>query len=161
MVVRFLADGLIVVIAVVSMYVLLRYVTNKHRYQVYGRVLMAGLTSYFAAKLAALIFQPTGERPFELMGTHPGALYLNNPGFPSDHALLAVFLAMTVFWVTRSPKLGGIMALLALGVCAGRVLALVHTPLDVIAGAALACVGCIWYLRARQGTSASSLSAKS
>jgi membrane-associated phospholipid phosphatase len=43
-----------------------------------------------------------------------------------------------------------ILATLTVIVCVGRVLALVHTPLDVIGGVLVAFVGALWYLQANQ-----------
>jgi membrane-associated phospholipid phosphatase len=37
------------------------------------------------------------------------------------------------------------MAVMTLLVCIGRVLALVHTPLDIIGGLAVATLGALWY----------------
>ena len=66
--------------------------------------------------------------------------------FPSDHALLAFALAFMILFMTRFRKLAYVMLALAVAVVAGRLLALVHWPLDVIAGAAIAAIGAIWYL---------------
>lgn len=109
------------------------------------RVFMAGLMAYVAAKLVALVFQPATLRPFELLGVAPGAAYLNNPGFPSDHALFAMFLTLAVWFSTRHRVVSGVMLALTLAVCIGRVMALVHTPLDVAGGLVIACVGAVWY----------------
>jgi membrane-associated phospholipid phosphatase len=38
------------------------------------------------------------------------------------------------------------MAIFVLIICIGRILALVHTPLDVIGGVAAASIGALWYL---------------
>jgi len=51
-----------------------------------------------------------------------------------------------VWFETRSKVLGIILLILTLLVCVGRVLALVHTPLDVIGGLLVATVGAGWYL---------------
>jgi membrane-associated phospholipid phosphatase len=113
---------------------------------------MAGLTSYLIAKLLGSIYQPSGERPFELLGAMPGASYLNNPGFPSDHALFTGFLTLAVWFETRQKKIAVVLALLTAAVCIGRVLALVHTPLDVIGGLIVACIGAAWYMQGRTPT---------
>ena len=109
---------------------------------------MAGLTSYLVAKLLGSVYQPSGERPFEVLGVTPGASYLDNPGFPSDHALFTMFLTLAVWFETRKRKLAAILLVLTLLVCVGRVLALVHTPLDVIGGLVVASIGGLWYIRA-------------
>ena len=72
---------------------------------------------------------------------------MNNPGFPSDHALFATFLTLAVWFSTKDRKFSLIMLTLTIVMCIGRVLALVHTPLDVIGGMILALVGTVWYGR--------------
>jgi undecaprenyl-diphosphatase len=113
---------------------------------------MAGLTAYLVAKLLGAAYQPSGERPFEILGVAPGASYLNNPGFPSDHALFAAFLTFAVWFETKRKDLAVILAVLTVLLCIGRVLALVHTPLDVIGGILVAGVGALWYLQKSKKT---------
>ena len=109
---------------------------------------MAGLTAYLVAKFMATLYQPTGERPFEILGVTPGAAYLNNPGFPSDHALFAASILFAVWFETKNKVISWTLAALVVLVCIGRVLALVHTPLDVLGGLIAASVGAGWYLTA-------------
>jgi undecaprenyl-diphosphatase len=144
--IRLIADGTLLPIVLIGLYALVFMVSKKERYAVYCRVLMAGLTALLVAKLMAQLYQPVGERPFELMGLSAGAAYLPNPGFPSDHALFATAITWAVWFETRSKKLGIILAVLTILMCIGRVLALVHTPLDIIGGIVAATVGAGWYL---------------
>lgn len=144
--VKLLADGAVVPIVLIGAYALIWKVKKGTRYEVYCRVLMAGLTAFLVAKLLATLYQPEGVRPFELMGATAGASYLNNPGFPSDHALFTMCITLAVWFETRSKVLGITLLILTLLVCVGRVLALVHTPLDVIGGLLVAMVGAGWYL---------------
>lgn len=144
--VKLLADGAVVPVVLIGAYALLWKVKRGKRYEAYCRVLMAGLTAFLVAKLLATLYQPAGERPFELMGAAAGASYLNNPGFPSDHALFTMSITLAVWFETRSKVLASILLVLTLLVCVGRVLALVHTPLDVIGGLLVAMVGAGWYL---------------
>jgi undecaprenyl-diphosphatase len=109
---------------------------------------MAGLTAYLVAKLLGTIYQPATERPFELLGLEAGASYLNNPGFPSDHALFAAFLTLAVWFEARTKKIAIVLLVLTILVCLGRVLALVHTPIDVMGGILVACTGALWYVQA-------------
>jgi len=143
--VKLIADGAVVAVALIAAWALLFLVPNKQKFEAYSRILMAGLTAYLVAKLVASIYQPEAERPFELLGLKPGAAYLNNPGFPSDHALFATTLTLAVWFETKRRKLTIFLLILTLVMCAGRVLALVHTPLDVIGGALIAFVGALWY----------------
>lgn len=150
--IKLVADGLIIPIVLIAGYALLFLVPHGRRFEVYARILMAGLTAYLIAKLLGAVYQPAQERPFELLGVQPGASYLNNPGFPSDHALFAAFLTLAVWFETKRKNLTIILVTLTLLVCIGRVLALVHTPLDVIGGLLVASIGAIWYLQREKET---------
>lgn len=143
---KILADGLMLPIGLVALYALLWRTPKAHRYDYYTRVVMAGATSYLIAKIVGALWQPEAMRPFEKLGEVAGASSLNNPGFPSDHALFAMFLTIAVWYLTRSVKLTSAMLIMTILVCVGRVLALVHTPLDVAGGIVIACIGAVWYL---------------
>jgi undecaprenyl-diphosphatase len=147
LIVKLFADGAIIPIILIAGYALIFLVPKNHRFESYARILMAGLTAYLLAKLLASVYQPSGERPFQLLGVSAGASYLNNPGFPSDHALFTAFLTLAVWFETRRKGLAITLAVLTLLVCVGRVLALVHTPFDVIGGLVVASVGALWYLQ--------------
>jgi membrane-associated phospholipid phosphatase len=125
---------------------LLFKIPKGHKFEAYCRILMAGLTAYLIAKLAASIYQPSSERPFELLGQQAGALFLNNPGFPSDHTLFVTAIACAVWFETRHKLVSLILAGLVIVICVGRVLALVHTPADVIFGVIFGLIGALWYL---------------
>jgi len=144
--IQLLADGLVIPIVLIAVYALLRYVPKGERLRTYSYVVMAGLTAYLLAKLIGFVYQPAAQRPFELLGLEPGALYLNNPGFPSDHALFVAAIALAVWFATRKKGLSIALAVGVVLVCIARVLALVHTPLDVIGGVAIALVGGLWYI---------------
>lgn len=145
--IRLLADGAIIPIILLSGYALLFLVPKGQRVEAYTRIVLVGMTTYLFAKLLGSIYQPAMERPFELLGLAAGASYLDNPGFPSDHALFTTFLTLAVWFETRRRDLSLLLVGLTMFVCIGRVLALVHTPLDVIGGVAVACVGALWYLQ--------------
>lgn len=147
LVIRLIADGAVVPVVLVGAWALLFRVPAAHRFQAYSRVLMAGLTAYLLAKLIGNIYQPTGERPFEQLGVTAGASFLNNPGFPSDHVLFCTAIVFAVWFETGSRKLTAIAAGFTLLVALGRVLALVHSPLDVIGGVLIASIGALWYLQ--------------
>jgi len=143
--IKLLADGMMVPIVLVAAYALLWKVPRTVKYDMYTRVFMAGITSYVLAKFIGTLWQPEKMRPFEQMGIDPGAAYLNNPGFPSDHALFAAFLVFAVWFATKNKPLTIIVGVMTLLVAVGRVLAYVHTPLDVAGGIAIAALGTVWY----------------
>ncbi len=145
MIIRLLADGSIILVILISMYALLFKVTAKNRYDIYTRIFMSGITSYVLAKIIGKLIQPESLRPFEKMGVDPGAAYLNNPGFPSDHALLGFVLLFAVWFATRNKRLTMFLAVLVVCMCLGRVLALVHTPLDIMGSLIISICGTFWY----------------
>ncbi len=146
--IRIMADGLMVPIALIGAYALLCYVPSKKRYQAYARVIMAGLTALLLAELIAMVWQPDITRPFVQLGVSPGAAYLSNSGFPSDHVMLVSAITLAVWFETKKYKLAIFLGVLTFLVALGRVLALVHTPLDVAGGAFFALIGALWYFTA-------------
>lgn len=144
--VRLVADGGVVLVVLIGGFVLLFKIPKGKRFEAYTRILMAGLTTYLVAKFIASIYQPSFERPFEILGAAPGALYLNNPGFPSDHALFATAITAAVWFETRMKKTTLVLAIITVLMCIGRVLALVHTPLDIAGGIVFGLIGAVWYV---------------
>lgn len=145
-IVRIIADGALIPIVLIGVYMLLFKIPKGKRLESYARILLAGLTAYLIAKLAGAIYQPSLERPFELLGLQAGASFLNNPGFPSDHALFATAITSAVWFETRKKIVSLILVGLVILVCVGRVLALVHTPADVTFGVIFALIGSLWYM---------------
>lgn len=132
--IKIVADWLVIaVIAVGGVGFLL--LVKKDRYQIYARAVVAGLTALLFAKVASLLYQ--GERPFVVLGEVPKAAFLNNPGFPSDHALLVFAVTFVVWASTKNVPLTITLLTMSTLVAFGRVLALVHTPVDVLG--AIAC----------------------
>ncbi len=145
LIIRIIADVAVIPVILLGAWALIFKIPKGKRFEAYCRILMAGLTAYMLAKFIATIYQPATLRPFELMGVEPGAFYLNNPGFPSDHALFVTAIACAVWFETRMKKLSIVLAILVVLICVGRVVALVHTPLDVIGGVVIALTGALWY----------------
>lgn len=143
--IRLIADAAVIPVVLIGAWAVLFKVPKGHRFEAYSRILMAGLTAYMLAKFIGTVYQPATLRPFELLGVDPGAYYLNNPGFPSDHALFVTAITCAVWFETRMKKTSLLLASLVILICVGRVVALVHTPLDVIGGVAIALIGALWY----------------
>ena len=147
LIIQLIADFAVIPVVVIGGFALVFYVPKGHRFQAYARILMAGLTAYLLAKLVATVYQPSAERPFQTMGIEPGASYLDNPGFPSDHALFVTAILAAVWFETKRKNITLILGVLVVLVCVGRVAAFVHTPLDVFGGVAIALIGALWYLQ--------------
>lgn len=142
--VRFIADWLVIPIVLIGAFAVLRLPTRKW-YGAAMRALMTGLLALFFAGVLRLFVQE-GERPFEMLGVDARATYLDNPGFPSDHALLVFTITLVVWATLKNRTLGLVLLSLSSLVAIGRVVALVHSPADVIGGIACALVAaaCIY-----------------
>lgn len=145
LIIRILADFLLIPLILIATWLLVAKVPKGKRLSAYSRILMAGLTAYMLARFISLIYQPSDLRPFELMGVEPGASYLNNPGFPSDHILFATALVLAVWFETNQKKFAAVLMVAVVLIGVGRVLAHVHTPVDVVGGVLIALVGALWY----------------
>ncbi len=144
MLVKVLADGLLLVIIGIGGASLL-WELRKDFWRRVPVVVMAGLTSLLVGKIMSVFYQPETMRPFEKLGVDAGAAYINNPGFPSDHALLATVIVVAVYALTKNNRLTILLTCLVIVMSAARVFALVHTPIDVVFGILAGLSGGIWY----------------
>ena len=139
----FMADVLVVPVVLLSMFFILK-LPPARRWQAIGRGIIVAVTALWFAKLASLMYQ--GVRPFVELGVDPKASYLANPGFPSDHALLVFAASFVVLAATGNRKAALLLFSLAALVAIGRVMALVHSPMDVIGGFLCAAIAAVlWY----------------
>lgn len=148
--IRFFADYLLIIVLGISAVVLLYDGVRKGVRARYPQLILSGLSALLIAKLMSLAYQPTAERPFVSQGVAPGAAFIDNPGFPSDHALLGVAAVWGVYALTGRRKLSLVLAVAVVAMMIARVLALVHTPVDIIGGAVAASLGALWYLQDRR-----------
>lgn len=144
--IKAMADWSILPILLLATYALVFKVPRGKRIQSYNTIVLAGLTSYLLAQLVAIVYQPDALRPFQLLGASAGASFLNNPGFPSDHVLFVTAATCAVWFQTHQKVITIIMSVLVIIMGVGRILALVHSPIDIIGGLLLGLVGIVWYL---------------
>lgn len=137
---KIIADYLVIPI-VLAGGVMMLLVPARDRYILWARAMLSGLMALLLAKIIAQFYQ--GVRPFEQLGVEPGAAFLPNPGFPSDHSLLVFAVAAVVWATTKNKWMSCTLLVAAVLVAVGRVLALVHTPLDVVGGALCAIIAAI------------------
>lgn len=146
--IQLLADGglvaVVLIAAIAGVYWVVKTKPNLSNLAPY--VIMAGLTSLLFGKLISF-WQPEALRPFMKIGAEAGAAYMDNPGFPSDHALLATVVVLAIFMLTPYKKLSLGLMILTVVMSIARVVALVHTPLDVAGGMVAGLVGVVWYIR--------------
>lgn len=144
--VRFAADIVLLLILGMSGVVIGHQLMKRNDlWKTSAILVMAGLTSLLAGKIMSMLYQPTVARPFIELGLTPGAAYIDNPGFPSDHALLATVAITAVYVLTKHKKMTLFLVTLLLVMCIGRVAALVHTPLDIMGGIFAGVSGAFWY----------------
>lgn len=132
--IKIIADYLVVPIVLLGAWAILSSPKNV-RWQRIWQALIAGGVALVLAWVASLLYQD--KRPFLAAGVSAKASYLINTSFPSLHVLL-VFTATFVVWgATKRPVISLIMLLLSIMVAIGRIVALVHSPVDVLGG-----IGC-------------------
>lgn len=103
----------------------------KVRWLEYGASILGALAlGYILARVGGLFFYH--EQPYHVLDYTPLIAHEIDNAFPSDHAVVAGVLAGIASLYNRG--FGLLMWLLALGVAAGRMLAGIHYPADVIAG---------------------------
>ncbi|HWZ65480.1 MAG TPA: phosphatase PAP2 family protein [Patescibacteria group bacterium] len=138
-----MADGLLIPIVLLGGWAMYK-LPVKVRNHAYLWAIGTGLTAYAIAKTLGMFYKT--ERPFVANGVAPGASYLKNGGFPSDHALLVFTITLVVWASTKNVKLSLWLLGLSILVGIGRVLALVHTPLDIAGGILCAAIAAmLWY----------------
>lgn len=99
--------------------------------------ILAGIIALVLSRIAGkLYFDP---RPFVSEHVKPLINHAADNGFPSDHALFTMTLtAVTYFY---SKKIASLMLLLTIIVGIARILAKVHSPLDIGGGWVLGAIG--------------------
>lgn len=90
--------------------------------------------AYVGGDIAGLLIQ--NPRPFVDLQIAPLVPHDPSNGFPSNHALLTMSVAAVVFVYNR--KVGVTLFMLALAIGLGRVLAYVHSPIDILGSAIIA-----------------------
>ncbi len=129
----FCAKYLIFFIGLLAAYTYYR--TNKRR-EFLIAVILAIIIALILAKLAGAIYYH--PRPFVTEHIKPLISHGSDNGFPSEHTVAAMTLTTVIYFYRKK------FAALALGltffVGLGRVLAHVHSPIDIIGGVAIGAV---------------------
>lgn len=100
---------------------------------------VAGLVALVLSRIASkLYFDP---RPFVTQHVKPLISHVADNGFPSDHALLTMTLTVITYFFSKKMAAGMLLFTLAVGVA--RILAKVHSPLDIGAGWVIGGIGAI------------------
>lgn len=123
----FLASKLHIVIVGIAVLVFLLLEKGSKRHLATLAVCSLAL-SYVLGKGASILYFT--ERPFAEMGIVPLVPHIADNGFPSEHTLYAMVIALVVYLVNKN--IGMLLVACAVLVGVGRVLAEVHRPVDVL-----------------------------
>lgn len=128
----FAAKYLIFIIVLLALVVGLQ-LKDKRRWQFMASVVAAGILAVVFSRSAGKIYYD--PRPFVVENIKPLIAHGADNGFPSEHTILAATLSMIIYFYKR--KWATTAFILTLLVGAGRVLAHVHSPIDILGGLAL------------------------
>ena len=129
-----------VIVAVIAGVVVAWYKAPKdNRWRFTLSVAVAGVIALVLARLASKMYYD--PRPFVTQHVQPLFYHAPNNGFPSDHSLLAMALTATVYFFNK--KLAWIMLALTAFIGVARVLAKVHSPIDIVGAWLIGIIGAV------------------
>ncbi|HSX07408.1 MAG TPA: phosphatase PAP2 family protein [Candidatus Saccharimonadales bacterium] len=101
---------------------------TPHKKRFVIAAIIGAVVAVVLAKIGSKLFY--NPRPFVVGHFKPWLPHGNDNGFPSDHTLLASYLAALCLWYSR--KLGAVLFAIALAIGLARVAAGVHHLIDII-----------------------------
>jgi len=121
------AKYLLFVVVVIAFVYFLRQPSDKQKQLAVFGLITCALVFIVARIASQLYYDP---RPFVIGHFSPLVPHVPDNGFPSDHTLLASAIATVIFYFNR--KVGVALSALAVLVGVARVMAGVHSPIDII-----------------------------
>jgi len=100
---------------------------------------LSGVVSLILLKISSVFIND--PRPFVINHVMPLIPHAPDNGFPSDHTLITMWLALVVFLNNR--RAGIALIVISLIVGTSRVMALIHHPIDIIGSIVIATVS-VW-----------------
>jgi undecaprenyl-diphosphatase len=110
--------------------------SKKDKKKMFFLSLFSGIISVILLKISAMLVND--PRPFVVNHVIPLIPHVADNGFPSDHTLLTMWLALVVYFYNK--KLGIVLIIVSITVGISRVLALVHHPIDIIGSMIIAII---------------------
>lgn len=104
---------------------------RRLRIEMLVSLLLAGLLAVLADKIAGKLYYD--PRPFVSGNVTPLFSHAPDNGFPSEHTLFSMTLAAVLYFYR--PRMAWLALAIAIVVGVARILAHVHSPIDVIGGA--------------------------
>lgn len=99
----------------------------------------AGIIAFILSRIAAKLYYD--PRPFVTEHVKPLIAHAADNGFPSDHALLTMTLSAVTYFYNKKVAIGMLALTAIVGVA--RVLAKVHSPLDIAGGWVFGVIGAV------------------
>ncbi len=109
--------------------VIVAWLRNPRRFEPLLFGLGAGV-AFLLTLIAAQAYQH--PRPFVVMHVSPLVAHPNDNGFPSDHSVVAAYIAGYLLWLDLPVGVCAVALALLIGVA--RVVCLLHWPVDVAGG---------------------------
>ena len=114
--------------------------TNKDtKVQFIVATIIAGVIAFILSRIASKLYYD--PRPFVTQHVKPLISHAADNGFPSDHALLTGMLTAITYFYNKKVALGMLVLTVIIGVA--RILAKVHSPLDISAGWLFGVIGSV------------------
>jgi undecaprenyl-diphosphatase len=98
--------------------------------------ILSGAISLLLLKVTSLVIND--PRPFVVNHISPLIPHIADNGFPSDHTLLTMWIALVVFIFNR--RIGFILMAISVIVGVSRIFALIHHPIDIIGSIVIAAI---------------------
>ena len=124
---------LVILLLIVSWY----YVSKPKRLEYIVTVIVAGIIAFVLSRIASKLYYD--PRPFVVEHVKPLFPHLKDNGFPSDHALLTGTLTAVAYIYNK--KFASYMLVITILIGTARVLAKVHSPLDITGGWLMGVIG--------------------
>ena len=128
-----------IIASVVIAFVVWLRLPNQQKWDFAVMGIIGGLIALLFLELGGKVYYD--PRPFVVQHIAPLFSHAADNGFPSDHTLLATFLAVCVLWYSRS--WGMVLIVVAVVIGAARVAAHIHHPIDIAAAMAFALVAAL------------------
>ncbi len=145
----FCAQYLYLFVILVIVVAWLRIAKDK-KAQFFAATILAGIIAFILSRVASRLYYD--PRPFVSEHVKPLFAHIADNGFPSDHALLTMTLTAAAYFYNK--KAAAVMLVLSIIIGVARVLAKVHSPLDIGSGWVFGITGSIagyclvkWYFK--------------
>lgn len=113
--------------------------TKNLKAQFIVATIIAGAIAFILSRIAGKLYYD--PRPFVTEHVKPLISHQADNGFPSDHALLTGTLTAITYFFNKKVALGMLVLTVIIGIA--RVLAKVHSPLDIAVGWIFGIIGAI------------------